>query len=68
LVKRKCSNFLQWIQGASGETSMMTSEEVADITFQGIKEETLYIITHKDTLMKRMVKERFDEILKAFEE
>jgi len=52
----------------AGETSMMTSEEVADITFQGIKEEKLYIITHKDTLMKRMVKERFDEILKAFEE
>ncbi len=51
-----------------GETSMMTPQEVADITFQGIKEEKLYIITHKDPLMKRMVKERFDEILKAFEE
>ena len=50
------------------ETSIMTPEEVADITFQGIKEEKLYIITHKDPLMKRMVKERFDEILKEFEE
>jgi len=50
------------------ETSMMRPEEVADITFQAIKEEKLYILTHKDQLMKRMVKERFDEILKAFEE
>lgn len=49
-----------------GETSIMEPEEVADITFQGIKEEKLYIITHKDSLMKRMLKERFDEILKAF--
>lgn len=51
-----------------GETSMMIPEEVADITFQAIREEKLYIITHKDTLMRRMVKERFDEILRAFEE
>ena len=50
------------------ETSMMKPEEVADITFQAIKEEKLYILTHKDSLMKRIVKERFDEILTAFEE
>ncbi len=49
-----------------GETSTMEPKEVADITFQGILENKLYIITHKDSLMKRMVKERFDEILKAF--
>jgi len=50
------------------ETSMMKPNEVADITFQAIKEEKLYILTHKDQLMKRMVKERFDEILNAFED
>ena len=50
----------------SRETSIIEPEEVADITFQAIKEEKLYIITHKDSLMKRAVKERFDEILKAF--
>ncbi|MBD3254134.1 MAG: hypothetical protein GF383_03535 [Candidatus Lokiarchaeota archaeon] len=44
----------------------MYPKEVADITFRGIKDEKLYIITHKDSLLKRMVKERFDEILKAF--
>jgi len=64
----RAEEYIAKFQGVAGETSMMTSEEVADITFQGIKEEKLYIITHKDTLMKRMVKERFDEILKAFEE
>ena len=54
--------------GAFSLTSMMKPEEVADITFQGIKDEKLYILTHKDQLMKRIVKERFDEILNVFEE
>ncbi len=56
------------VEDVMKETSMMSPEEVADITFQGIKDEKLYILTHKDQLMKRMVKERFDEILKAFED
>ena len=50
------------------ETSIMPPGEAADIIFQGIKEEKLYILTHKDKLMKRLVKERFDEILKELEE
>lgn len=50
------------------ETTLMPPEEAADIIFQGIKEEKLYILTHKDTIMKRLVKERFDEILKELEE
>jgi len=44
------------------QTSLMPSNEAADIIFQGIKDEKLYIFTHKDPLMKRLVKERFDEI------
>jgi len=55
-------------EDAFSQTSMMKPEEVADITFQAIREEKLYILTHKDQLMKRIVKERFDEILNAFEE
>ncbi len=48
------------------ETPLMLPKEAADIIFQGIKEEKLYIFTHKDPLMKRIVKERFDEILREF--
>ncbi|MFX1325395.1 MAG: SDR family NAD(P)-dependent oxidoreductase [Promethearchaeota archaeon] len=49
------------------QTSLMEPDEAADRIFQGIKNEDFYILTHKDELMKRMVRERFDEILKAFE-
>lgn len=52
----------------SKQTSIMPPGEAADIIFQGIKEEKFYILTHKDTLMKRLVKERFDEILRELEE
>ncbi|MFX0081765.1 MAG: SDR family NAD(P)-dependent oxidoreductase [Candidatus Hodarchaeota archaeon] len=45
------------------ETTLMPPEQVADITFQGIMDEKLYIFTHKDAIMKRLVKQRFDEIL-----
>lgn len=64
----RVEKLLESFQGVTGETSVLKPEEVADITFQGIKEEKLYIITHKDSLMKRMVKERFDEILNAFKD
>jgi len=56
------------LEKAFKETSLMSSEESAEIIFQGIKEEKFYILTHKDSIMKRLVKERFDEILKELEE
>jgi NAD(P)-dependent dehydrogenase (short-subunit alcohol dehydrogenase family) len=49
-------------------TKVMAPEEAADIIFQGIKEEKFYILTHKDDLMKRLVNERFNEILKELNE
>lgn len=49
------------------QTQIMPPEEAANIIFQGIKEDKFYIFTHKDELMKRLVKERFDEILEEFE-
>jgi NAD(P)-dependent dehydrogenase (short-subunit alcohol dehydrogenase family) len=49
-------------------TKIMAPEEAADIIFQGIKEEKFYILTHKDDLMKRLVNERFNEILKELKE
>ena len=64
----RSEEYVEKFREVFGETSMMTPEEVANITFQGIKEEKLYILTHKDRLMKRMVKQRFDEVLRAFEE
>ncbi|MHA2009198.1 MAG: SDR family NAD(P)-dependent oxidoreductase [Candidatus Hodarchaeales archaeon] len=48
-------------------TSLMPPEEAANIIFQGIQEEKFYILTHKDELMKRLTKERFDEILKELD-
>jgi short-subunit dehydrogenase len=47
---------------------MLLPDEVADIVFQAIKKEELYIFTHKDSFWKERVKERFDAILQAFED
>jgi len=46
----------------------ISPEETAEIIFQGIREEKLYILTHKDEYLKEIVKQRFDEILSAFED
>jgi NAD(P)-dependent dehydrogenase (short-subunit alcohol dehydrogenase family) len=54
-------------QAALEQTRIMPAEEAADIIFRAIKEEKFYILTHKDELMKRLVTERFDEILNEFE-
>lgn len=43
-------------------------DEVADITFQAIKDEKLYIFTHKDSAIKERVKERLNGILNEFED
>ncbi len=61
------ANFGLTMEDVLKETSLMSSEEAADIIFQGIREEKLYILTHKDSLMKRLVQERFDKILEEFE-
>jgi len=49
-------------------TKLMSPEEAANIIFQGIKEEKFYIFTHKDDIMKLLIKRRFDQILKEFDE
>ena len=45
----------------------ISPEKAADIIVQGIKNDTFYILTHKDELLKGLVKERFDGILTAFD-
>jgi NAD(P)-dependent dehydrogenase (short-subunit alcohol dehydrogenase family) len=45
----------------------ISPEQSADKIFQGIKDETFYILTHKDDFLKGQVKERFDGILAAFD-
>lgn len=42
-------------------------DEVAAIVFQGISDERLHILTHKQPVLKELLKERFDTILKAFD-
>ncbi|MHA2127421.1 MAG: SDR family NAD(P)-dependent oxidoreductase [Candidatus Hodarchaeales archaeon] len=47
---------------------MLLPDEVAEMVFEAIRNEKLYIITHKDTFWKELVKERFDAILEAFDD
>jgi len=49
------------------ESPPISAEQSAIIIMQGIKDEKFYILTHKDQLLKKLVKERFDNILKAFD-
>ncbi|MBY8990845.1 MAG: SDR family NAD(P)-dependent oxidoreductase [Candidatus Lokiarchaeota archaeon] len=56
-------NLQEFLEQSPGKTP----EEVADIVFQGIKDEKLYILTHKQPILKDMLKERYDAILKAFD-
>ncbi|MFX1574346.1 MAG: SDR family NAD(P)-dependent oxidoreductase [Promethearchaeota archaeon] len=49
------------------ESPPMTPENVADIVIQAIRNEDFYIFTHKDPIIKELVKERLEGILKAFE-
>ncbi len=56
------------IEEALEQTKIMPPEEAAEIIFQAVKQDKFYIFTHKDDLMKRLVKERFDEILEEFED
>jgi NAD(P)-dependent dehydrogenase (short-subunit alcohol dehydrogenase family) len=55
------------IENALEQTIIMSPEEAADRIFQAIEQDKFYILTHKDILMKKMVKERFDEILEEFD-
>jgi len=55
------------IEDALSQSPPITPEESAEIIFQGIRDEKLYILTHKDEFLKGLVKQRFDEILKSFE-
>jgi NAD(P)-dependent dehydrogenase (short-subunit alcohol dehydrogenase family) len=49
------------------ESPPISSEKAVDLIFQEIKEDKFYILTHKDPLLKGAVKERFDNILNAFD-
>ena len=42
-------------------------ERAAEIILKEVKDEKLYILTHKDDLLRGQVKERFDGILRAFD-
>ncbi len=46
----------------------ISAEQSAKIILQGIKDEKFYILTHKDQLLKGLVKQGFDDILIAFDD
>ena len=50
------------------ESPGISPKEVADIVFQALKDDQFYIFTHKQDIFKNTLKERFNAILKAFEE
>ncbi|MFW9949997.1 MAG: SDR family NAD(P)-dependent oxidoreductase [Candidatus Thorarchaeota archaeon] len=56
------------IENAFKDSPPISREEAAEIIFQGIREEKLYILTHKDKYLKGLVKQRFNEIIKAFKD
>lgn len=49
------------------ESPPKSPEQVADITFQAIRNGRFYIFTHTEPVIRDIVKERLDAILKAFE-
>jgi len=55
------------IEEALIQSPTITPERAAEIILNEIKQEKLYILTHKDDFMKGRVKERFDGILAAFD-
>jgi NAD(P)-dependent dehydrogenase (short-subunit alcohol dehydrogenase family) len=55
------------MEKALEQTKLISPKEAADRIFQGIEQDKFYILTHKDNLLKSLVKERFDEILEEFE-
>jgi NAD(P)-dependent dehydrogenase (short-subunit alcohol dehydrogenase family) len=59
---------MEFFRQFTEESPIMTSGKVADIVFQAIRNKSLYILTHKESILKEMVKERFDAILKSFED
>jgi NAD(P)-dependent dehydrogenase (short-subunit alcohol dehydrogenase family) len=64
LDKERLGGIEQFIEESPG----IMPDEVADIIFEGIRNDKLHIFTHRQPFVKEMVKERFDTILKAFDE
>ncbi|MHA2283211.1 MAG: SDR family NAD(P)-dependent oxidoreductase [Promethearchaeota archaeon] len=56
------------IEEALKESPTISPERAAEIIIKEIKEEKLYILTHKDGFLRGRVKERFDGILAAFDQ
>jgi NAD(P)-dependent dehydrogenase (short-subunit alcohol dehydrogenase family) len=55
------------IEEALKESPTITPERAAEIIIKEIREEKLYILTHKDGFLRGRVKERLDGILAAFD-
>ncbi|MFW9875994.1 MAG: SDR family NAD(P)-dependent oxidoreductase [Candidatus Thorarchaeota archaeon] len=55
------------IENGLDQTKIISPDEAADRIFQAIEQDKFYILTHKDNVLRRLVKERFDEILNEFD-
>ena len=50
------------------EAPMITAEQVADTVFKDLRRDKFYILTHTQSILKNLIKERMEAILEAFEE
>jgi len=50
------------------ESPMISPEQVADVVFQAIRQEKFYILTHTQSIIKDLIKERLDAIIRVFDE
>ncbi|MFX1354765.1 MAG: hypothetical protein ACFFGP_12430, partial [Promethearchaeota archaeon] len=50
------------------EAPMISPADVAETVFQAIRNEEFYILTHKQDILKNLIKERMDAILAAFDD
>ncbi|MFX0017908.1 MAG: SDR family NAD(P)-dependent oxidoreductase [Promethearchaeota archaeon] len=50
------------------ESPMISPEQVADDVFQAIRQQKFYILTHTQPIIKDLIKERVNAILRAFDE
>lgn len=55
------------LEAGFDDSPPISAEQSAKIILQGIKDEKFYILTHKDQFLKGLVKQGFDDILKAFD-
>lgn len=67
MVDPKLEELKQLLKQFLEASPPQSPDEVAEVTFQAIEEDKFYIFTHKQPIIKELIKERFENILKEFD-